>query len=194
MSKRKLLALVEDGHVDRLGRSADADDRRRCAAAATAPRRSARSADMIGVAKANSMVDIGKLEYCVRDDLNQQRAARARRAAADRGRARRAAGRAPTRDRRAVLPARRRQARLAPAADQRPRSTSIATTGATIRRTDYQRLAPGRTVRLRYGYCITADEVIARDAAGEVTKLRATRAPRDLGRQEPERRPQGRRA
>src|ERR1044071_10295536 len=27
--------------------------------------------DMIGVAKANSLVDIGKLEYCVRDDLNK---------------------------------------------------------------------------------------------------------------------------
>src|SRR5206468_4139214 len=27
-------------------------------------------ADLIGVAKVNSMVDIGKLEFCVRDDLN----------------------------------------------------------------------------------------------------------------------------
>src|SRR5438477_11565318 len=38
----------------------------------------------------------------------------------------------------------------------------------------YQRLAPGRTVRLRYGPCITAEDVIARDDSGRVTKLRAT--------------------
>jgi len=29
-------------------------------------------------------------------------------------------------------------------------------------------------VRLRYGYCIADAEVVARDAAGEVTRLRAT--------------------
>jgi glutaminyl-tRNA synthetase len=38
----------------------------------------------------------------------------------------------------------------------------------------YHRLAPGRTVRMRYGYCITADEVVTRDASGAATKLRAT--------------------
>jgi glutaminyl-tRNA synthetase len=38
---------------------------------------------------------------------------------------------------------------------------------------DYQRLAPGRTVRLRYGYCISGAEVVERDASGNATKLRA---------------------
>ena len=33
------------------------------------------------------------------------------------------------------------------------------------------RLAPGREVRLRYGYLITCREVV-KDAAGEVTELR----------------------
>jgi glutaminyl-tRNA synthetase len=38
---------------------------------------------------------------------------------------------------------------------------------------DYQRLAPGRTVRLRYAYTITCDEVV-RDAGGTPTVLRCT--------------------
>src|SRR5690606_7984422 len=38
---------------------------------------------------------------------------------------------------------------------------------------DWKRLALGRTVRLRHAYCITAEEVVARDAQGNVTKLRA---------------------
>src|SRR5262249_41541468 len=38
---------------------------------------------------------------------------------------------------------------------------------------DYKRLALGRTVRLRHGYCITAVEVVERDAAGHPAKLRA---------------------
>jgi glutaminyl-tRNA synthetase len=38
----------------------------------------------------------------------------------------------------------------------------------------YQRLAPGRTVRLRYGPCITVTDVVERDGAGHATKLRAT--------------------
>ena len=44
MSKRKLLELVQEGHVVGLGRSAHADASSACAAAATRRRRSARSA------------------------------------------------------------------------------------------------------------------------------------------------------
>ena len=45
---------------------------------------------------------------------------------------------------------------------------------------DYKRLALGRTVRLRHGYCITADEVVARDADGvTLTKHRARHARRE---------------
>ena len=44
MSKRMLLELVEGGHVERLGRSADADDLRACGSAAIRPSRSATSA------------------------------------------------------------------------------------------------------------------------------------------------------
>jgi glutaminyl-tRNA synthetase len=70
MSKRKLLSLVQDGHVrgwDDPRMPTLAGMRRR----GYTPEAIRAFCDMIGVAKANSMVDIGKLEYCVRDDLNR---------------------------------------------------------------------------------------------------------------------------
>ena len=69
MSKRKLLTLVEDGHVsgwDDPRMPTIAGMRRR----GYRPEAIRAFADMIGVAKVNSTVDIGKLEFCVRDDLN----------------------------------------------------------------------------------------------------------------------------
>ena len=67
MSKRKLLQLVQEGHVTGLGRSAHADASSGCGGAATRPRRSATFAERIGVAKRENMVDVALLEHaCAR--------------------------------------------------------------------------------------------------------------------------------
>jgi glutaminyl-tRNA synthetase len=125
---------------------------------------------MIGVAKANSMVDIGKLEYCVRDDLNQN--------------APRVLGVLHPIEVEVVgdIGASSVDAPFFPPDVGKPGTRALAASNRIyIDRddwsdnppADYKRLAPGRTVRLRHGAFITADEVVARDAAGAVTKLRA---------------------
>ncbi|MCX5745235.1 MAG: glutamine--tRNA ligase/YqeY domain fusion protein [Proteobacteria bacterium] len=171
MSKRKLLELVKQGHVSGWDdpRMPTISGMRRRGFAAEAIRA---FCDMIGVAKANSFVDIGKLEYCVREELNRN--------------APRVLG---------VIDPIEVELVDAPAAitidAPGPRTLAI---GARVyvdrddwrdeAPDDYQRLAPGRTVRLRYAYCITvgtdpAD--VTRDASGKVTKLRATVHPETLG-------------
>ena len=75
MSKRKLLQLVEDKRVngwDDPRMPTIAGMRRR----GVTPEALRDFADLIGVAKNNSLVDIGKLEFCVRQDL-EKRAPRA---------------------------------------------------------------------------------------------------------------------
>lgn len=69
MSKRKLLELVEDGYVsgwDDPRMPTIAGYRRR----GYTPESILNFCDQIGVAKANSMVDVAQLEFCIRDDLN----------------------------------------------------------------------------------------------------------------------------
>src|SRR5258706_1436320 len=175
MSKRKLLALVTGGHV----RGWD-DPRMPTIAAMRRRGYSAEAirafADMIGVAKANSTVDIGKLEYCQRDELNRN--------------AKRVmvvlqpieieiAG---------VSGSRTVDAPYFPSDVGKPGTRPLALGERIyIDRDDwrddppsgYQRLAPGRCVRLRYGFCITAESV-ERDASGSVTKIRATAHPETL--------------
>ncbi len=196
MSKRKLLSLVRGGLVSGW------DDPRMPTIAALrrrgySPEAIRAFADMIGVAKANSWVDIGKLEYCVRDDLNRH--------------APRVLGVLhPIEVELVGLPT---AAPVDPRANAAPRAThpridapyfppDVGKPGSRmlsisdriyIERDDwrdeppkdYQRLAPGRTVRLRYGYCITAGEVLERDASGAVTRLRATVHPETLGGKNP---------
>ena len=69
MSKRKLLELVNDGHVsgwDDPRMPTIAGYRRR----GYTPESILNFCHQIGIAKANSMVDVAQLEFCIRDDLN----------------------------------------------------------------------------------------------------------------------------
>jgi glutaminyl-tRNA synthetase len=169
MSKRKLRQLVEDGHVRGW------DDPRMPTLAALRRRGYSPAAirafcDLIGVAKTNSMVDIGKLEYCVRDDLNQT--------------APRVLGVLRPIEVEVVgdVVATTADAPYFPPDVGKPGARTLPVSARIfIDRDDwsddpppdYKRLALGRTVRLRHAYVITAEEVIARDADGRVTKLRA---------------------
>ncbi|MEA2099323.1 MAG: glutamine--tRNA ligase/YqeY domain fusion protein [Campylobacterota bacterium] len=71
MSKRKLLELVEGGEVsgwDDPRMPTIAGYRRR----GYTPESILNFCDQIGIAKANSMVDVAQLEFCIRDDLNKK--------------------------------------------------------------------------------------------------------------------------
>jgi glutaminyl-tRNA synthetase len=178
MSKRKLLTLVENDHVsgwDDPRMPTIAGMRRR----GYRPEAIRAFADLIGVAKVNSVVDLGKLEFCVRDDLNWV-------APRVLGVLRPLpvtitswpAGEVETLD-----------GPYFPADVGKPGSRPVPFgREILIDRDDFsadppagwQRLAPGRTVRLRHGYCITCDEVVTE--GGEVVALRATHMPDSVGR------------
>jgi glutaminyl-tRNA synthetase len=177
MSKRQLLALVEQGHVSGW------DDPQMPTIAAMR-RRGIRAeairafAELVGVAKVNSTVDIEKLEFCVRDDLNWT--------------APRVLGvLRPLKVTVTTWPEDKREPLTAPYFPPdvgRPGERTIFFPREIfIERDDfvldppagYQRLAPGRTVRLRYGPCITCDEVVTR--GDEVVELRCHHVPGSIG-------------
>jgi glutaminyl-tRNA synthetase len=181
MSKRKLLLLVQQGKV------AGWDDPRMPTIAGMRRRGYSPEAirafcDMVGVAKANSVVDIGKLEFCVRDDLNQS---------------------APR-----VMAVLRPvevevlgwdnfttiSAPYFPPDVGKPGSRDLVLTPRLfIERDDFEenpdasflRLAPGRAVRLRYGPCIRCDDVV-KDANGEIVKLICREIPGTSGGKKPD--------
>jgi glutaminyl-tRNA synthetase len=182
MSKRKLLQLVEGGHVGGW------DDPRMPTLTGLRRRGYAPEAirafiEMLGVSKANSMVDLGKLEYCVRDELNRN--------------APRVLGvLRPIEVELEGLPegAPPMDAPYFPSDVGKPGSRALPISGRIyIERDDwrdepppgYQRLAPGRTVRLRYGCCITAGEVTRRAEDGAVEAIRAVVHPETLGGKNP---------
>ncbi len=181
MSKRKLLTLVEDGHVsgwDDPRMPTIAGMRRR----GYRPEAIRAFADMIGVAKVNSTVDVDKLEFAVRDDLNRV--------------APRVLGvLRPLRVTVTSWPEGEVEELMAPYFPPdvgKPGERTLPFGRALLIDRDdfaaepppgYQRLAPGRTVRLRHGYCITCDEVV--EEGGEVVELRCHHIPDSVG-QNPE--------
>ncbi len=176
MSKRKLLRLVEEGHVsgwDDPRMPTIAGMRRR----GYSPEAIRALCEMVGVAKANSVVDVGKLEFCVRDDLNHN--------------APRVMGvmRPLEIELTSFEGEESIDAPFFPPDVGKPGARAVPLTRRILIErddfqeepvADYHRLAPGRTIRLRYGYCITCDEVV-KNAAGDVIALKATHHPETLG-------------
>ena len=182
LSKRKLIRLVEDGQV------AGWDDPRMPTIAGMRrrgyrPEAIRAFADLIGVAKVNSTVDLGKLEFAVRDDLNWiaprvlgvLRPLKVTITSWPEGEVEQLTG--PYFPPDVGKPGERTL----------PFGREILIDRddfATDPRPGYQRLAPGRTVRLRHGYCITCDEVI--EEGGEVVELRCSHIPGSVGQNPPD--------
>ncbi len=182
MSKRKLLRLVEEGHV------AGWDDPRMPTLAGLrrrgfTPASIRNFCERVGVAKRENVIDVGLLEFCLREDLNRT--------------APRVMG---------VLDP------LRVVIDNYPEGTSESFQSANspddpaagtrqvpfgrtifIEREDFLedppkkffRLAPGREVRLRSAYFITCTDVI-KDAEGNIVELHATYDPATRGGDSPD--------
>lgn len=177
MSKRKLLQLVEQKHVNGW------DDPRMPTVSGLRRRgytpESIRDfCARVGVAKKENVIDVGLLEHCVREDLNR-RAPRAM---------------AVLKPLKLVLtnyPDGQSEEFEIP---NHPDDTSLGTRRVPfsreifIERDDFMedppkkffRLSPGREVRLRNAYLVTCTEVI-KDAAGGIVELRGTYDPATRG-------------
>ncbi len=177
MSKRKLLQLVKEGYV------AGWDDPRMPTISGlrrrgVPPQAIRNFCERIGVAKNDSVVDIALLEFCIREVLNKT--------------APRVMGVLnPLKVTLINYP--EDQVEMMEALNN-PEDASMGTRWVPfcrelyIDRDDfreepppkYYRLAPGREVRLRYGYFIKSEEVI-KDENGEVIELRCTYDPNTRG-------------
>jgi len=178
MSKRKLLQLVEGGYVNgwddpRLPTIAGL--RRR----GVTPEAIRAFCEMIGVTKADSRVDIGKLEYAIRTDLNT----RAPRVLCVLDPLRVVITNWPDGEVEVL------DAPYWPHDVPKEGSRPLPFSGELlIERSDFaedpppgwHRLAPGREVRLRYGYIIRCDEVV-KNERGEVVELRCSYDPATRG-------------
>jgi glutaminyl-tRNA synthetase len=177
MSKRKLLQLVNEGRVsgwDDPRMPTLAGLRRR----GVTPDALRDFAELIGVAKNNSVVDIGKLEFAIRGDL-EKRSPRAM------------AVLAPLRLTVTSWPADRVEelsvawwpSDPSKGARQVPFGRDLLVERDDFAEdppADWKRLAPGREVRLAGAYVVRCDEVV-RGAGGEVVELRCTHDPASLG-------------
>ena len=178
VSKRKLLRLVNDGHV------AGWDDPRMPTLSGIRRRgytpASLRTfCDRIGVARRDSMVDYALLEHCLREELNKS--------------APRVMG--VLRPLKVVIENFRKGEVDELDAVNNPEDAAAGTRKVPftreiyIERDDFMeeppkkffRLAPGREVRLRYAYFITCTEVIKDETTGEIIELRCTYDPATRG-------------
>ena len=170
-SKRRLKALVQEGHVrgwDDPRMPTLAGLRRR----GVTPEAIRALCDMVGVARAQSRVDAGKFEYAIRSDLND----RAPRAFCVLN---------PLRVVLTNYPEEREETFAAPSmpGGDRGFGTRELPFGRVvlIERSDFaedpprgfRRLVPGGEVRLKYAYVIRCEKVV-KDAGGQVTELHCT--------------------
>jgi len=178
MSKRKLLRLVKEGYVkgwDDPRMPTISGLRRR----GYTPEAIRDFCERIGVARKDSMVDIKLLEWCVREDLNR--------------RAPRIMG--VLRPLRVVVENYPDDTVEELEAINNPEDSTMGTRMVPfsrvlyIERDDFRedppkkwfRLAPGREVRLRYGYYITCVDVVKDEKTGEIIELRCTYDPATKG-------------
>jgi glutaminyl-tRNA synthetase len=178
LSKRKLIRLVEEGHVSAWDdpRMPTISGLRRRGYTPEAVRN---FCDRIGVAKADSMVDIALLEYCIREDLNR--------------RAPRVMG--VLHPLKVVITNYPQDREEELDAVNNPEDPSMGTRKVPfsrelyIERDDFMedppkkffRLTPGREVRLRYAYFIKCEEIFKDPNTGEVIELRCTYDPATRG-------------
>jgi len=178
LSKRKLLRLVQEGHVtgwDDPRMPTLSGLRRR----GYTPEAIQNFSERIGVAKSNSILDIALLEHCLREDLNR-RAPRVM---------------AVLRPLRVVIDNYPEGQVEELEAINNPEDVSMGTRQVPfsrvlyIEREDfreepppkYYRLAPGREVRLRYAYFIRCVGVVKDKQTGEVVELHCTYDPATRG-------------
>ena len=177
LSKRRLLQLVQGGHVsgwDDPRMPTISGIRRR----GFPPRAIRDFTEMIGIAKRDSVVDIAMLEHCVRNVLNKTALRRS----------------AVLRPLKVVLENYPEGQVEDVDAINNPEDAEAGSRKVPfsrelyIERDDFMedppkkfyRLAPGREVRLRYAYFITCREVV-KDEAGEIVELRCTYDPATRG-------------
>lgn len=183
LSKRKLIQLVDEGHV------VGWDDPRMPTISGLRRRgytpESIRSfCERIGVARRDSTVDVALLEYSIREDLNR-RAPRVM---------------AVLRPLKVVIENYPENQEEMLEAINNPEDPGMGTRMLPFSRVifieqedfredppkQYFRLAPGREVRLRYAYFITCTRVVKDEKTGEVIELRCTYDPATRGGDSPD--------
>jgi glutaminyl-tRNA synthetase len=183
LSKRKLIQLVTEGHVngwDDPRMPTISGIRRR----GYTPESIRNFCDRIGVAKRDSTVDLALLEFCIREDLNR-RAPRVM---------------AVLRPLRVVITNYPEDQEEETEAINNPEDPSAGTRRVPFSRVLYIeqedfnenppkqffRLAPGREVRLRYAYYLTCERAVKDEKTGELVELHCTYDPKTRGGDSPD--------